>query len=128
MHWHQLAENPQSLDNLYKTVPEIENVELFSILLNRDGSKLEIRFDLPTFPDNPPARWHKDFNTVQIQLAFWGITGFEANGWQTEMKVKIDVKRHDEILEVIIFNPEIDLRYTFTSEFLRIEKISPYQN
>ncbi len=42
------------------------------------------------------------------------------------MKVKIDIKTVDNALEVVIFNPEIDLRYAFTSEFLRIEKILAY--
>jgi hypothetical protein len=96
-------------------------VELFSIYLNRVGSQLEFRFDLPTFPEDPPTSWHKDFNNLQIQLSFWRVREFEDEGWQTELKVKIEVKRRDEILEIVIFNREIDLRYEFTNEFLRIE-------
>ena len=127
MKWYQLAQNPQSLDSLYETVPELERVELFSLNLNREREQIQIRFDLPCFPDRPSERWNKDFNTVQVQLSFWGVTGFEAKGWRSDMKVRIDIKERDNILEVLIANPEIDLRYTFLSEFLRIEKISPYQ-
>ena len=126
MKWHQLTLNPQSLDSLYEVVPDLENVELFSINLNPEGSQIQISFDLPSFPAKPSNRWHKDFNTVQIQLSFWGITKFEAKGWQSNMKVKIDIKERDNVLEVLIANSEIDLRYTFLSEFLRIEKVSPY--
>lgn len=127
MSWHQSAINRQSLDSLYETVPQLENVELFSLNLNREASQLQIRFNLSAFPDNPPTRWHKDFNTVQIQLSFWGIRNFEARGWQENMNVKIDIESRDKVLEVSITNPEIDLRFTFLSEFLNIEKISPYQ-
>ena len=122
MSWHQLAENPQSLDSLYGTVPELENVELFAINLNREGEHIQLRFDLPTFPDKPPTRWHKDFNTVQLELSFWGIMNFEGKGWHRDMKAKIEIKSHNKGLEVLISNPEIDLRFLFQSEFFRIEK------
>jgi Immunity protein 50 len=127
MKWHQLAENPQSLDSLYESVPKLENVELFSINLNREGSQIQIHFDLPVFPDKPSTRWHKDFNTIQIQLSFSGVKEFKAQGWQRNMKVRIDIEKNNKNLEVVISNPEIKLKYTFQSEFLRIEKISPYQ-
>lgn len=128
MNWYQLAENPQALDSLYTTVPELENVELFSIYLHRDAARFQINFNLPIFPDKPSARWHKDFNTVQAQLAFSSITDFRAQGWFTRMKVNIEIKRRDGLLEVVIFNAELDLRYAFSSEFLRIEHISAYKN
>jgi hypothetical protein len=127
MSWHKLADNQQALETLYQTVPELEDIELFSLNLNREGSQLQIQFDLPSFPDNPSARWNENFNTLQIQLSFWGITNFEAKGWQENMKVKIDIKSHNKVLEVSITNSEIDLRFIFLSKFLRIDKISPYQ-
>ena len=128
MKWHQLAINPQSLDSLYETVPELENVRLFSINLVREGSQIEIRFDLPAFPDKPSVRWHKDFNTAQVQLTFWGIRKFEGKGWQTDMKVKIDMNKNNELLEVIIakicldiygnvgFNPEVITNFSVGKE------------
>lgn len=127
MKWYELALNPQSLATLYKTVPELECIELFSLNLNREGSTIQIFADLPNFPDYPSARWNEKFNAVQIQLAFWGVTNFEAKGWQTNMKVKIDIIKEEEKLKVIISNSEINLKFSFLCDFLRIEHISAYQ-
>jgi hypothetical protein len=56
----------KSLDSLYEIVSVLENVELFSINLNREDSLNKIRFDLTIFPDKPSVRWHKDFNPVPV--------------------------------------------------------------
>ena len=126
--WHKLALNPQALDNLYETVPELDCVELFTINLNREGAKIQVRFDLQKFPDYPSARWQDRFNTVQIQLSFFEVTNFKAIGWHTIMKVKIGIKKDHETLIVVIFNSEIDLNFSFLSKNFRIENVSAYQN
>lgn len=128
MSWHQLSVNPQSLDSLYEKVPELVNVELFSVEIDRLYSNIRLRVDLASFPNNPPTRWHNDFNTVQVHLSFSPVKKFEAKGWHKDMKVSIDIQRNNEDLEVVIANPKLDLIYTFTCEFLRIENISPYIN
>lgn len=127
MKWHKLALNPQSLDSLYENVPELENVELFSFNLHREGSRIQICFDLPSFPDYPPARWEKSFNTAQIQLSFYGVTNFKAQEWQENMKIMIEIKRDEKVL-VVVSNPQIDLRFSFSCDLLRIESITPYKN
>ena len=127
MSWHQLALNPQSLDSLYDVVPALGSVELFSIELDRDSAQLQIRVELPIFPDKPSARWHKNFNRVQIKLSFLGIENFQAQGWDRSMKVRIEINKRDGGLDVALSNPEIDLAYSFQTGFMRIENISAYQ-
>jgi hypothetical protein len=92
MNWYELALNPQSLKRLYDIVPELENVELFSINLSCDNSRIQIRFDLAIFPEHPPKKWHDEFNRAQIQLSFFDITDFEAKGWHNNLKVELRSK------------------------------------
>jgi hypothetical protein len=127
MKWYELALNPQSLASLYKTVPELVNVELFSLYLDREGSRIQILVDLPYFPDYPSTKWNEKFNSVQIQLTFIGVTNFEAKGWQTKMKVKIDIKKVEDKIKVSLSNPQINLNFSFLCDFLKIERISAYQ-
>jgi hypothetical protein len=127
MKWHQLTLNPEALDNLYETVPELDGVDLFSIDLNRESPSVKVRFDLPQFPDKPSRRWHEKFNTALVELRFWGIADFEAKGWQRDMIVKIDIEKNEKTLKVLIFNSEINLMFSFSCEFIRIERISAYQ-
>ncbi|HEX8367354.1 MAG TPA: Imm50 family immunity protein [Pyrinomonadaceae bacterium] len=128
MKWHRLTLNPQSLENLYNIVPELESVDLFSINLNRESPSLEMSFDLPQFPDNPSPRWNEKCNTVQIKLIFWGVADFEAKGWHRNMKVKIDMEKNEKALKVLIFNSEIDLMFSFSCNFVLVKNISAYIN
>jgi hypothetical protein len=128
LRWHKLALNSQSLEALYDNVPELENVDLFSINLNREVSNIEIRFNLPRFPEHPSKRWHKKFNTAQLSLKFWTITNFEARGWQPNMRVEIDIGKKEELIKVVLFNSKIDLLFSFSCEMFRIESITAYQH
>jgi hypothetical protein len=127
MKWYKLALNPQSLENCYKVVPEVDDVELHTINLS-NRSRIEISFDLPSFPDYPSTKWHKDFNTVQVHLSFWGVSKFEGKGLHQDMKVRIQIIRDEKDLKVVITNSEIDLRYSFLSQSLHIDRITAYQD
>jgi hypothetical protein len=128
MRWYELALNPQSLERLYDIVPELENVELFSINLSCENSRIQIRFDLPSFPENPPKKWHEEFNRAQIHLSFFDITDFEAKGWHNSLKVKIALRRAEKFLRVIISNADSGIFFSFSCGCFRIERISGYRN
>lgn len=128
MKWYELALNHQSLESLYDIVPELEFVELFSICLTRDNSRIQVRFNLPNFPDRPPKKWHKEFNTAQAQLEFFDVTRFEAKEWHNNMQVKINIEKIEKSLRVVISNPELNLFFSFLCEFFRVEYITGYTN
>lgn len=119
--------NPQSLENLYEQISDLESVNLFSVDLIREGSIIQIKFDLPHFPEYPPKKWHEDFNTVQIKLAFLSISDFKAKGWQSNMIVNISIEKREDLIKVILSNPTIDLSFSFLCENFRIDNISAYQ-
>jgi hypothetical protein len=128
MKWHRSALNPQALDRLYDDVPELDGVELFSVELNFERSNIRIRFDLPEFPDRPPKRRPPGFNTVQVELAFWRITDFAAQGWPSDGKVKIEIENDERSKKVFLSNPETGLTFSFSCETFRIENVTAYQN
>jgi len=127
MRWHKLSENFQAVENIYTNVPSPDNVEIFSICLNRESPKIRIVFDLPIFPDKPPVKWHKSFNTAQIELTFYDIKNFQASGWSTEIKADIDIEKVNNQLKISVTGREINLSFSFSCEFFRIDKVTAYQ-
>ena len=128
MKWQKLALNPQALEVLYEDVPELENVELFSVELDFHRSSIGIRFDLTKFPERPSKRWIPEANTAQVKLAFWLIANFEAKGWSPNVRVKIDIEQSEELVKVVLSNQEMESVLSFSCEMFRIESITAYQN
>lgn len=84
MSWHELAENPQIITELYDETPSLQKVDIHKVILKYDENKCLVFFDLPTFADKPPAKWVKyKYNTVQIHLAFLDIESFQVERWST---------------------------------------------
>ena len=53
MTWNDLALNPSVILAQYPVPPDLEAVEVHSLLFHRDGPTLEMTIELPTFPDKP---------------------------------------------------------------------------
>ena len=125
--WHNLALNPEAIANLYNYVPYLENVELFSLLMNRDGPQISASLKLSRYPDKPPKRWLPEFNTVQVHLNFIDISNFMARGLYTEMKVDVRIKRDSNTgLKVHFKGLDNNMDVSFDSGFFHIDRITPY--
>ena len=70
--WYDKLIQNNSLKQLYKDVPALTDVEINQISLKRDGAEVSIIFELPVYPDNPPAKWN-DCNTVSVEISFFVI-------------------------------------------------------
>jgi hypothetical protein len=81
--WSLSCDNPEAIARLYDSVVGLDRVELHELILHRDGPRLQLRFDLPRFPDHPPSRWQAGANTVQVTLDLWIIEDFLLEGWAT---------------------------------------------
>ena len=68
--WYDKLIQNNSLKQLYKGVPALTDVEINQISLKRDGAEVSIIFELPVYPDNPPAKWN-DCNTVSVEISFF---------------------------------------------------------
>jgi hypothetical protein len=79
--WYERCENPHALHELYASGDGLDRVELFEVTLQREGSRLRVRLQLPRYPDRPPARWSPQANAVQVTVDFWLVRDLEIEGW-----------------------------------------------
>jgi hypothetical protein len=108
--WYTLCANPQAIEQLYTIPPTLNTVELHELSMLRDGPQMQLRLELPTFPDRPPPKWPSKANVVQMTLDVWGVTELELAGWGTTNRgVLLLTQRENDML-----------RFTFTSATLRL--------
>jgi hypothetical protein len=126
--WHELADNPKAMSQLYKTVPSLEGLELHELLLHRDGPRLTLKADLPCFPDAPPDRWVREgYTKVSIQLDLWGVQSVNISGWSTNVVVDIRIeKTNGGEISVAAKSRESRVRFSAVCQFFRIARITGY--
>jgi hypothetical protein len=125
MYWYQLAENPQALTGLYDKVPLLESVQLFEVCMNREGPALCISVELPNFPDHPPSKWHKSYNTAQVKLYFFGVELLVMDGWDTTMRISFSMER-SENNRILVSIEAANFRMSFNCLGFRIDRITGY--
>ncbi|MFI8348995.1 Imm50 family immunity protein [Streptomyces sp. NPDC085596] len=88
--WSAHLLNPQGLKAIYgATPPPLTAVRLRQLTLHEDGPALTLRLDLP-YPADPPRKWAaQGFNTVQIELAFTGLSALTLHGFGTEITADV---------------------------------------
>ncbi|MFE3541952.1 Imm50 family immunity protein [Nocardia sp. NPDC059177] len=93
MNWIELVENSDSLTKMYGgKVPSLLELNLHEIELHRDGPTLKLRFNLNSFPENPPIKWTmENCNTVQIELELRPVADATINGIHNISVVDIDI-------------------------------------
>ena len=98
--------------------------QIFSnkISLKRDGEEVSIIFELPIYPNNPPAKWN-DCNTVSVEISFFVISGFELELKEGYMHGDIDISSQDGNLKINISG---NLKCSFIAETAVIQRFSAY--
>lgn len=81
MSWYHQCENPEAIDTLYKSAPLLDRWELREVTFHEDGPRIDLRADLPDFPDHPPQRWHSDFAVAQVAVSLIGVSDISFAGW-----------------------------------------------
>jgi hypothetical protein len=121
--WYELCVNPQALRALYDSAEGLDRVRLFAVALRQDG-RLELRVELPRFPDHPPERWHPEANRVQVALDAWSVQDLRIQGWAPESAGLLTLSRAGDALD-LSFGSEA-VRITLCCEAARIAGFSPY--
>lgn len=120
--WYDKLIQNNSLKQLYKDVPALTDVEINQISLKRDGAEVSIIFELPVYPDNPPAKWN-DCNTISVEISFFVISGFELELKESYMHGDIDISSQDGNLKINISG---NLKCSFVAETAVIQRFSAY--
>ena len=120
--WYDKLIQNNSLKQLYIDVPALTDVEINQISLKRDGAEVSIIFELPVYPDNPPAKWN-DCNTVSVEISFFVISGFELELKEGYMHGGIDISSQDGNLKINISG---NLKCSFIADTAVIQRFSAY--
>jgi Immunity protein 50 len=83
MSWNDLSQNPRVIFGYYSTPPRLDQVEVISLALLRDGPTLEVVVELATFPDRRSPRWDASANAAQARFRFFSLREVRIEGWGT---------------------------------------------
>ena len=122
--WLSSCDNPQAIQRLYDSADGLERVELFEAVLQRDGPRLQLRLELPRFPDHPPARWHAEANAVQVVLDLWGAADLSIQGWESSNVGRFTLARNGDALHASFVSQGMRLRARCASA--RIAEVREY--
>ena len=106
--------------------PELRGAHVHEVTLLRDGPQVIIRFDLPRYPSEPPAKWAaQGLNTVQAEISFVGARDISLEGFGRDPVADIDITRN-EAVQVSV--DSADFRLRLSAEAALLSKISAYMN
>lgn len=102
MHWLSHVRNPKAIEHLYDEVPDLKQVELLRVFLDRDGPLIRFGVDLPRYADHVPPRWGSHPNTVQMEIDCSPILRFHVNGFHTNPILDFQfIRQESGILRII---------------------------
>jgi hypothetical protein len=124
--WLELAENPEAASSLFDLPPSLQNVEVFTFKIDRDGPTAELTIRLDEYPASPPLKWRtKKANAVIMTLQLLALGDIEVKGWSTTNRAEMQITRlNAKQLEIVAKGAYFTIRATFG--FLRIAGFSPY--
>ena len=121
--WYECIDKIEFLKNLYKEIPDLKNVRIDKISLEKEGKIVNLVFDLPFFPTNPPRKWI-GCNILSIEISFSCVKMFQLKLDKNLMNGDIDIKNDDKIIKVKING---NLRCSFFAESALVQRISAYE-
>ena len=123
--WYEACDNPQAFRELYASGEGLDRVRLFAALLHGDGPHLELRVELPRFPDHPPARWRDpEANRVQVTVQVWSVRDLRIEGWTPESAGLLTLDRASDGLALAFQSETVRINARCASAW--IARFSPY--
>jgi hypothetical protein len=99
--WAELLYDARAIRAIFGDAPSLEQVELLSIKLSRDGPTAYLAIDLAEFPVDPPKKWHEaGFNCVTVRLQAIGVRALEIRGLETEPVLDLRIERDGDLVRV----------------------------
>ena len=125
--WTTLLCNTERISSLFSFCPNLSSVTLHEVKLTRDGSQASIRFDLSELPEPLPSKWQEqEYNTVQLELALLETTKLHIEGWSHQVGGKLHLEKTESCIMMSFQSQKV--RFSFQGEYLRLVKISAYEN
>ena len=102
MYWNDL-DGSILFNKVFSKSVKINEIDIFDIRIDREGSTVIIIFDLINeLPDNPPPKWVKGYNRCRCGINCANVSAIKLDGMSTDMPAKIKINRINNINEVLI--------------------------
>lgn len=101
--WTDVLDDPRTVRAIFGHAPSLDQVELLSITLRRDGpiAALDIELAEAEFPVFPPHKWREaGFNRVQVHLQCVGVRTLEIRGLETTPIFDLKIERDGGVIRV----------------------------
>ncbi|WHY02534.1 Imm50 family immunity protein [Neobacillus sp. DY30] len=104
--WNDYFSDDKFISMIYTNIPPLINLRIEKIEISREGDRITIGFDLPTFPDKPPKKWlERGYSTAFIEIDFFDIKEVNIksieNTYRGDIEIKKDVETDIFIVKII---------------------------
>ena len=104
---------------------KIDEIKLFSIIIDNRSPKITMAFDIKELPDRPPLKWsNMGFNTCRIGITCSDIDDLLVKNLPKDVKIKMKIEQIGTRYKIsgVTQNSHIE----FTAAFLRLCDPSVY--
>ncbi|ELP5680832.1 TPA: hypothetical protein N2G32_003200 [Salmonella enterica] len=125
--WIDLLIDKRKISSIFnEEEPSLCNIDLHDIVFHRDGPKISLRFNIISYPSEPPKKWlMQKCNMVQLQLTAIDVKEVNLSGWEkTNYILDLNILKEDES---VIISAQDDIFHIYIkSSYLDISSISAY--
>ena len=89
MSWVEVLENPEAINSVFDGPPLLDEVDLVSVVLERDGPTVILAVALKRTPDKPSPKWQRmGANAVALKLQLLAVENLSIEGLLEPKKPK----------------------------------------
>lgn len=123
--WARFLDAPQSIRSLYDDEPDLDQCDLFHVLVDERGDSITLGFQTPHTPARIRPEWEgKVYNSFTFRLVFSWDEQLAVQGWAAPACKTVSIQRDpDEKLSVAITSQEASLRFRARSVVLSAARV-----
>ena len=95
-HGHPALLNAMPIRAIFSTDPSLDQVALHEVRMRDDGPGASLRFELSSFPSDPPPKWiAAQYNRAQLTLRLLGVIEWQLTGWNVDNVGKLALSKEE---------------------------------
>ncbi len=123
--WARLLDDPQSIRSLYDEEPDLDQCDLFHVLVDERGHSITLGFQTAHTPARIRPEWEgKAHNSFTFYLVFSWVEQLAVQGWAAPACKTVSIQRDPgEKLSVAITSDEASLLFRARSVVLSAARV-----
>ncbi|HVX46990.1 MAG TPA: Imm50 family immunity protein [Mycobacteriales bacterium] len=123
--WLDCIDDPRAIRAVFGDhTPPLQGITLHSVKVDLQLFSVELDFDLPEFPIDPPVKWRK-FNTVALRLRLYELSDLHIDGLPAHDVTDVLIEPDGEHFRTTVRSS--GLSASVRSRWIDIGKMSAYQ-